>query len=297
MPTDATASGVNKITYSSIGNRLLEVADIHNKLEATDTKSLKSSDSSAFIHLKDDALYYSGITDRHEYNHFVTAIESHNQPIRKIFITSLGGNTVYGKLFGAWIHENNVDVQVQEICFSSCANYIFPAGQNKYIESNSLVGWHGDVLSNIGACSDSDETLKNLAEMIFRNLALESTEGEVTGDEFERLLNLSLMARALEREIEKDFFINIGVDHRITNLPFYSNCANDIERQPSEHEKDIDRHFEETGEFTRVLGDTFSIESMNFFGINNVFYLGGGRYPETRTTAEGEIIQELGLKS
>ena len=29
--------------------------------------------------------------------------------------------------------------------FSSCANYIFPVGQNKSITSLRLVGWHGNM--------------------------------------------------------------------------------------------------------------------------------------------------------
>ena len=46
-------------------------------------------------------------------------------------------------LIGEWIFDHEIDVIVDEICFSSCANYIFTAGKNKIIEKDAIVGWHG----------------------------------------------------------------------------------------------------------------------------------------------------------
>ena len=44
---------------------------------------------------------------------------------------------------GLWIFDHELDVIVDELCFSSCANYIFTAGKNKIIEKDAIVGWHG----------------------------------------------------------------------------------------------------------------------------------------------------------
>lgn len=43
------------------------------------------------------------------------------------------------------IHRRGMDVEVFGLCFSSCANYIFPAGKNKSITSLGIVGWHGNI--------------------------------------------------------------------------------------------------------------------------------------------------------
>ena len=44
-------------------------------------------------------------------------------------------------LIGFWIYDNGVDVMVDEVCISACANYIFTAGKNKIIEDFAIVGW------------------------------------------------------------------------------------------------------------------------------------------------------------
>ena len=46
-------------------------------------------------------------------------------------------------LIGEWVFDHDIDVIVEELCFSSCANYIFTAGNNKTIEAEAIVGWHG----------------------------------------------------------------------------------------------------------------------------------------------------------
>lgn len=60
-------------------------------------------------------------------------------------ITSPGGEVLSAMDFGALVYEYGLDVTVDKECQSSCANYIFPAGKNKTIESGSLIVWHGDA--------------------------------------------------------------------------------------------------------------------------------------------------------
>ena len=35
-------------------------------------------------------------------------------------------------------------VEVDVICFSSCADYVFPAGRARVIRADAFVGWHGN---------------------------------------------------------------------------------------------------------------------------------------------------------
>lgn len=73
--------------------------------------------------------------------------------VKALFIDSRGGAIEIGMDFGEFIHKHELDVHIKGHCFSSCANYIFPAGKNKYLDKNSQIGWHGSAFQVI---SDAD---------------------------------------------------------------------------------------------------------------------------------------------
>jgi len=58
-------------------------------------------------------------------------------------IRSLGGDTNPGMELGAWVHAHKLNVRVMEFCFSSCANYVFPAAVKKTVSNFAMVGYHG----------------------------------------------------------------------------------------------------------------------------------------------------------
>jgi ATP-dependent protease ClpP protease subunit len=64
---------------------------------------------------------------------------------KKTFVVKAsGGGDAYAALaIGILIHRHNWDVEVVGICPSSCANYIFPAGKTKYLNSQSMLLFHG----------------------------------------------------------------------------------------------------------------------------------------------------------
>lgn len=66
-------------------------------------------------------------------------------PIDKIYISSRGGDVASGIDMGLIVYESRIDVVVDDICASSCANYIFPAASEKYIKKDSLLVWHGSA--------------------------------------------------------------------------------------------------------------------------------------------------------
>jgi hypothetical protein len=63
--------------------------------------------------------------------------------LKKVVITSGGGNGPAALAIGMLIHRHNWDVEVGDICVSSCAIFIFPAGKKKYLNENSLLMFHG----------------------------------------------------------------------------------------------------------------------------------------------------------
>ena len=66
-----------------------------------------------------------------------------SQSIHTLKIRSGGGSVIEAIGIARWMHGNGVNVVVYGGCFSSCANYIFPAGKEKHIVNGGIVGWHG----------------------------------------------------------------------------------------------------------------------------------------------------------
>jgi len=79
--------------------------------------------------------------------------ESANREARRLFashrdaagvkITSNGGSVDWGMALGEWLLVTGRDVYIEGHCFSSCANYVFPAGRRKILASDAVLGWHG----------------------------------------------------------------------------------------------------------------------------------------------------------
>ncbi|MDD9867976.1 MAG: hypothetical protein OXU73_01435 [Candidatus Campbellbacteria bacterium] len=243
-------------------------------------------DRAADLKFEDDTIYFSGNTNVQEYIELFEAIENYDKAIKKIVITSWGGDTYYGKLIGEWVYDNKIDVQVRKICFSSCANYIFPAGDRKYIEDGALVGWHGNVLGLVGDDDDSESRKNQLYLDFTRKQFIRDTESLDIKKRREARENFKIIeedivkAHIAEKRQEREFYRVIGVDPDIANYFGKSRII-------SQHEREI-------APGARVLGHTFTIKDMEKFGVRDVIYLGDGRYPETRKI-NGEIILEIGL--
>ena len=91
----------------------------------------------------EDTLYYKGeITDLMVLKALELARNS-SQPIKKLHIDSSGGNARAGIIFGNWIHDNKIKVTIENLCFSSCANYIFTSASSVHVLKGAIVGWHG----------------------------------------------------------------------------------------------------------------------------------------------------------
>lgn len=94
------------------------------------------------VYLSDGRIIYLGeIT--HEKNEQVFSLFKSNDNVTLLEISSVGGDVLDGMELGSWIKDRNLDVQVGMVCASSCANYVFLAGNNKYLQEKSILVWHG----------------------------------------------------------------------------------------------------------------------------------------------------------
>lgn len=91
----------------------------------------------------DDAIVFKGRIDSRSAAEFLALLK---QPdLKRVVITSGGGNVAAAIDMALAIHERQLDVEVPAACLSSCANYIFPAGRSKTLGHPTAVGWHGNM--------------------------------------------------------------------------------------------------------------------------------------------------------
>lgn len=131
--------------------------------------------------------------------------------VEKVSFNSIGGDAKEAMEMGREIHKRKMDVEVRNVCASACANYIFPAGKNKFITQNAYLLWHGSLHS------PTDE------------IALESND---QGQTHEMLVTSPLFTALKQQEAE--FYQQIGVNGDFAWCP---------QRQSDYHEKFPEKWF------------------------------------------------------
>ncbi|WP_020407451.1 hypothetical protein [Hahella ganghwensis] len=223
-----------------------------------------SQKSPASIHIDGDTLYYSGNISEVSWDSF-QAVTAGLQPgsLTRLVINSSGGDTVYGRKMGRWVKDNITILEVQGGCFSSCANYIFPAAKIKRIQESAFVGWHGSESQfDVLAMSAPDKTGEDILQEEVRQamlMAMPELEGNPTLDEE--------VARELarSRQSQKDehkFFEELGINSQFT---IYGLLPEHLSA------------FEASGK----RGWGFTIEDMKKLGLGEVQYLSDSVYHQS----------------
>ena len=217
----------------------------------------------ATITVEGATISFVGDIESQTYRDFLYAVRGKENQITAIRINSPGGNTDEGMLIGEWIFDHEIDVIVDEFCFSSCANYIFTAGKNKIIEKDAMVGWHGSEQQDLFIAAGYGITLEELYGRDYDELKEwgETLYGE-TKEEFVRNV---MEADMYDRADEPEFLDKIGVN---LYLMVYGMLPGQFDYYFSD-----DTHFG---------GWTFTIEDMAKFGVHNVTYDGEGQYPSEK---------------
>ena len=175
-------------------------------------------------------------------------------PIHTLVINSPGGEITAGLALAEWIVDNEVDVVMEGICFSSCANYVFPAGKNKIVAPNTTIAWHGSANDHVLRGAYDGLTGQELIE----DEIVQSAETEypsLSGAALEAKLDLELELTYAMHERERRFYERVGADKRIADVGLEAHTIEALyERQ------------EESG------SDFWTIDPAYFeaFGIDNV---------------------------
>lgn len=218
----------------------------------------------ATITVEGSTIIFDGDIEDSTYRDFLVAVRGKEDQITAIRINSPGGITDHGIRIGEWIFDHEIDVIVEELCFSSCANYIFTAGKNKIIEKDAIVGWHGSEQQDLFIAAGYGITMAELHARNYdemqdwgphapRESKEEYVESMLKYDEFE------------PHDQEPKFLEKVGIN---LYLMVYGMLLDQF-----------DYYMNEQIEFG---GWTFSIKDMAKFGVHNVTYEGEGDYPSEK---------------
>lgn len=101
----------------------------------------------ADVYLEQQKLVYRGeINQKNNQAAFDLFNAAEIKPTR-LAISSGGGNVDLGMDLGEFVLRYKLDIEVTGLCFSSCANYVFVAGERKFIGPKAVIGWHGNAAS------------------------------------------------------------------------------------------------------------------------------------------------------
>lgn len=93
-----------------------------------------------------EAVFYRGEMDTSAIVQVENLLKNAPEKIKRLVIDSGGGDVNLGMDLAGLVLENNLDVVVERLCASSCANYVFPAGKTKRIKQDAVVVWHGSAI-------------------------------------------------------------------------------------------------------------------------------------------------------
>jgi hypothetical protein len=118
-----------------------------------------------------DAVIFNGQINAASVAKFVRALQ--DSAIKRLVITSRGGSVAAALDMADAVHERQLDIEVPATCLSSCANYVFPAAQNKVLGRPGAVAWHGNMahvlfLQQSGQGSWSESEMQSARELAIR---------------------------------------------------------------------------------------------------------------------------------
>ena len=237
--------------------------------------------TTASVVVDGSTVYYRGMFNRQSVDHFFQQIRAVDEPIDTLVINSNAGESDMTRRIGLWVHEHDITVIVDHVCFSSCANYIFTAAPRKIIRSGAIVGWHGSEQSHEYIAQARGLTIRELiGELVEQNLdqAMKDEEaagGEVRPELVRARLHSSFTALFYDTRAEQAFLdlIGVPVDALVYGL------------MPGRYDRTV---------AAPVDGWTFTLEGMARLGITNVAYEGPGEYArDLRSPARPVIVYDM----
>ena len=103
----------------------------------------QSAKETTQVYLGNGELNYMGGVNEEANKRLFALYDSLADKPAVLSIRSVGGEVGAGMALGRWVRERKLDIKVLEFCFSSCANYVFPAARQKVVSNFAVIGFHG----------------------------------------------------------------------------------------------------------------------------------------------------------
>ncbi len=231
----------------------------------------------AALSIEGRTVVMNGSLEEGFYESFLDLVKGQEDEITTLRVSSAGGETDEGIKLGHWIFEHGIDVVVDELCFSSCANYIFTAGRNKTIMAGSIVGWHGSEQQDEHLAQGLGLTVEELLAQQYDELVAEGVDPP-SPERRRKFVEVVLSRRPAAVREEQAFLEKVGVSVDALVYGFLPDQFQDYYVNRAAH----------------IDGWTFSIEVMARFGIDNVMYAGDGDYPSEQAREDyGVVVFDL----
>jgi hypothetical protein len=208
---------------------------------------------------------------------------------KTVVVTSMeGGNWETNLALGTLIHDYGWDVEVVDLCASSCAIFIFPAGKTKYLHPQSLLLFHGgphqaNVKEQVAAISQA--LAGNGGPPVDEHPERHNKEGRISYDperaegrrkvrEFLGIQDPPTDAEMFARltEVSDRFYEHLGVN---LLLPHYGQ---------------IGRYEPQYKAYTHG-GFTYRLESLRRLGVTNIEVKGGGEWQPERNPEYSAVYE------
>ena len=233
--------------------------------------------ASAYVFLKGDTLYYQGAVDTVAFETMKNLYETANPKPTILHINSGGGEVNIGMEMGHWVAEKQLDIMVTDMCFSSCANYIFPVAHKKYIGHYAVIGWHGDPVST--DAYQNKYKNQNLEDSLRRALLKSAKEQghTFTKNELEQAIADNIAHMKKNNQKYDDFYHKYGLSPHIPRVGHVNEpWAEKL------HNSDV------------YKGWTYTPDVMKQLGIDNVIFIDDTWIfkddPEKAHTASGSKV-------
>ena len=187
-----------KVVLNYLPALAIAVSSYANAITLEDLKKLieEKLKEPAEIIRNEDIIQFNGYLGRDNIDKLLQELQTGKPRVLKI---NSGGGEIPGAIqIREKVIELGLEVEVEELCASSCANYIFTAGKKKTINSGSVVHWHGD-----GQQKDKRE-----------HIECKKSKSRYSG--YVDMVTDETVALGLRiQELEKNFYAKIGVSSYI----------------------------------------------------------------------------------
>jgi hypothetical protein len=154
----------------------------------------------------DNVLYISGEIYEGDFEKFSKSISEGN--VSFAILNSVGGNALEAMRIASVMSDMKLNTVVSDICASSCANYLFLAGNKKIIMQHGVVIWHGSYSQECGhtiAKSDFVNKSKDEIENFLDGLKVQHAENEKFFKKIKVKAGITCLNMASKKEVDERY--------------------------------------------------------------------------------------------